>query len=470
VAGVTLYEMNAATGTLTLTGIAASQAQNELAASVIALMKPTGDMISVFNALGYAGEGGFKRLIKDAGGLVPAMKKVNDQAAKLGISMSDDFGRKEALVANTLLTGTLNKEYAKQLGVQTNAIDTLSEKFEAQSKTAAAQMVTFRNNVEALGISIGNALLPALNDVTAAINPVIIGIGNFTKDHKALTAVMIDSVGTVGLFALGISGVSYAVGTATKAYGLYNSMLVANTTITTIANRGIIASIANFNAMPFAIRGATFAMKGFQLATSAAFGELLVAYGIYKTVVGALDEKKRAGELNPLGLDMEGKATDKGNARILHNAGKTEGDFIKMQKYYHYKKQKDLMPGEYYNMMGGKSTNPFYRPTDRQIGVSADSTGIKAQMQIDQEMNTDSTFKAANGYTSNTPPPVMFGNSALGNGGFSQDSPLHLVVTLENNSTYSIGANVVSNNTAAKLSVKALSTTKRKDNSTDHIG
>lgn len=264
-AGVSLYEMNAATAAITATGITASQAQNELGASVLALMKPTGNLQTIFENLGYAGEGGFKKLIGSAGGLVPALDVINAKAKELGITMSEGFGRKEALVANILISkwGQRNAAYLEELAKQMDGVNTLNGKFAEQSKTAAAQMELFKNSATRLGVSLGNSLIPALNHLMKIVEPVIDGIAEFGQKHKTITGIIVDSLGTIGLLAVGISAVSFAFGTLGKSMILiegaiktYN-FLAGFAAVKTGAFTGALAENAA------ASKGAAFAMNGF---------------------------------------------------------------------------------------------------------------------------------------------------------------------------------------------------------------
>jgi TP901 family phage tail tape measure protein len=226
-AGVSLYEMNAATAAITATGITASQAQNELGAAVLALMKPTGNLQTLFESIGYEGEGGFKRLITATGGLVPAMEAINNQAKKLGITMSEDFGRKEALVANILLTGERNKAYKDLLAIQKDGNDTLTGKFGEQSETAAAKIQLFHNATERLGISIGNLLIPVLSKIINVVEPIIDGIALFAVSFSGLSELIVGGIAVFGVLAAGLAAVSMATYVATKATWLWTAATTA---------------------------------------------------------------------------------------------------------------------------------------------------------------------------------------------------------------------------------------------------
>lgn len=226
-AGVSLLEMNAATAALTVSGISASQAQVELAQSVTALIKPSTNLQTVYDALGYTGENAFKNIVAATGGLVPAMQSINKQARTMGVTMGEDFGNKRALVANIELTGTLNDTYKKYLAIQQNGQDTLTAKFGSQSEKAAAQVQLFWNGVNRLGISFGNVLIPAMNKLMAVFNPIMDGFVWFARTFPNITGFVVGGAAAFGVLSLGIAGTSFAIATLTKATWLWNAAMVA---------------------------------------------------------------------------------------------------------------------------------------------------------------------------------------------------------------------------------------------------
>jgi TP901 family phage tail tape measure protein len=299
-AGVSLFEMNAATAAITATGITASQAQNELGASVLALMKPTGNLQTIFENLGYAGEGGFKKLIQATGGLVPALEKINATANKLGITMSEDFGRKEALVANILLTGERKASYMEQLAKQLDGTNTLEGKFAEQNAKAAQRMQLFKNSANRLGISLGNLLIPVLEKAMGIIEPVIDGIADFAKEHKTLSKIIITSLGAFGLFAVAVGTISFAVGTLTRSFilletaGKAYNFLMGVMAVKTGTLNGVLMET------PAYAKGATFAVKGLNVALARSLVTLIAIYGIWKL------------------FDKKHEARDKMNAIMSH--------------------------------------------------------------------------------------------------------------------------------------------------------
>lgn len=96
-----------------------------------------------------------------------------------------------------------------------------SLKNEAAKKeaTAAAQMAKLKNNMQALAITVGNALLPVINDLVTAVMPYIQAAANWIRNNKALA-------GTIVKVALAASGLAYGVSIVAGAIGMYQKAVV----------------------------------------------------------------------------------------------------------------------------------------------------------------------------------------------------------------------------------------------------
>jgi TP901 family phage tail tape measure protein len=199
----TLKEFQAATAALTTTGTPAAQAQNQLKAAVIALQKPTKDMQAVFKKLGVTTE---KELIKKFGGLVPAMQAVNKTTNELGINNAKAWSSTEALASVTSLTGATYESYQQTLKAMTNGVDDLGIAFDKQSKTGKAQMQVLKNQVQVLGIQIGQALLPVLLELMKTVGPMVQSFSKWVKNNKVLFASIVKVVAVVGSLSFGLGG------------------------------------------------------------------------------------------------------------------------------------------------------------------------------------------------------------------------------------------------------------------------
>jgi len=88
-----------------------------------------------------------------------------------------------------------------------------------KEQTAAAQMAKLKNNMQALAITVGTALLPVINDLVAAIMPYIQSAANWVRNNKALA-------GTIVKVALAASGLAYGISIVAGAIGVYQKAAV----------------------------------------------------------------------------------------------------------------------------------------------------------------------------------------------------------------------------------------------------
>jgi len=111
----------------------------------------------------------------------------------------------------TDLQNISNKAFAEN-----NSLKNEAAKKEA---TAAAQMAKLKNNMQALAITVGNALLPVINDLVTAVMPYIQAAANWIRNNKALA-------GTIVKVALAASGLAYGVSIVAGAIGMYQKAVV----------------------------------------------------------------------------------------------------------------------------------------------------------------------------------------------------------------------------------------------------
>jgi len=197
--GVSFRELMAMTAAVTNTGVQTAEVQTEITGALISLNKRTSEMIDIQEKLsGHVGITGAE-FIEFSKTAVGAMEKVNNYATKNRLDLFKIYGRKEGALASIALTKLQNETY-KKLFATMNGGETINEAVAKQSQTTAYQMKVFKNNVEALGISVGNVLLPALNSVMKIVTPLVDVFSNFITNHKEL----IKDVAKLGLAVLGL--------------------------------------------------------------------------------------------------------------------------------------------------------------------------------------------------------------------------------------------------------------------------
>lgn len=126
----------------------------------------------------------------------------------------------------------------------------LNKEYDTKNKTMAAQLGKLKNNVQAVSITLGNALLPVINSIVEKVIPLVDRIGNWITQNKGLTATIIKMVAGFGVFALAVSAISFSVGIVQKATVLWNAALLANPIgLVIVAVAGLSLAIASVTGM-----------------------------------------------------------------------------------------------------------------------------------------------------------------------------------------------------------------------------
>lgn len=235
-AGVQLDDFVAATAALTTSGMPAAQAQNRLRATITALQKPTSQMKKVFKELGVATD---KEMIQKFGGLKGSMEAIVSTSEKLNLNVADVVSSSEAFGAVMSLTGEQNKAYKDTLDLMRDGTNALDDAFEKQSKTAKGTMQIAKNNFQSLAITLGNVLIPMINDLMSVVTPMIERFASWISANKPLVKTIMKVAAGVAAFAFAVSGISGVVGIATKVVAAFNFVLALNPAILIAA--GIVA-------------------------------------------------------------------------------------------------------------------------------------------------------------------------------------------------------------------------------------
>lgn len=224
-AGVKLSDFQAATAALTVTGAPASQAQNQLKASIVALQKPTAEMTKIFKKLGVSSE---KDLIAKEGSLVGAFNAVNKAGTGMGINLAKAWSSTEASSAVTGLLGANNQAYIDTLKDMQSGTDALTGAFAKQQETTASKVQLAKNNMEALSITIGTQVAPILSSLIDVITPIITSFTTWISENPKLTkTIAFLGLGLLGLSAI-IKGVTFATTAWSVAQTVLNFIMTAN--------------------------------------------------------------------------------------------------------------------------------------------------------------------------------------------------------------------------------------------------
>jgi len=153
-AGVTMQEANAAIATLTSAGVPTSVATTQIRSALVALQRPSEDMTSLFNELGFESA----QAAIDSQGFSFALNAVSDRAGGSNGKMIELLGSVEAVSAVQILAGTGADKFSEQLDAQADSAGATGDAFNEIDSTRSAE----RNKIafENLSLTVGTILLP----------------------------------------------------------------------------------------------------------------------------------------------------------------------------------------------------------------------------------------------------------------------------------------------------------------------
>jgi TP901 family phage tail tape measure protein len=161
--------------------------------------------------IGLSAEVVKKMIGRDAqGALVTFLAQVKKAPDLMG-TLSDLFGMEYADDIAKLV-GSMDT-YQKAVGLvgdQTAYAGSMQKEYEARSATTANNLQLLKNQMSRLGITVGNALLPALNSLVGALMAPIDSLANLAERFPLVTQVVVGTVGAV----LGLKVATIALGYA----------------------------------------------------------------------------------------------------------------------------------------------------------------------------------------------------------------------------------------------------------------
>lgn len=206
-------DLAAATAYLTTKGNTASQATTQLSAMMTAMMNPNETMKKGLAELGFeSGEAAVKQL-----GLVGAMVALQSTQTASTDGMAKMLGSTEALRGVTSLTETAFRDFSATFkeGI-TGATDAAQA---IQLESPAAQFDLLSSRVQALGITVGQILIPPLLRLAEAVMPIVDSVLTWARTNpEAMTtlvgiaAAAVAAGPVIGLLGGAITAVTTAVG------------------------------------------------------------------------------------------------------------------------------------------------------------------------------------------------------------------------------------------------------------------
>lgn len=158
-AGVSFQEVNAAIATLTAGGTPTSVATTQIRAALVGLQRPSEELDSIFQALGFDNA----QLAIESKGLGFALDAVKDASNGSNGTLQQLLGSVEAVAAANVLAGTGSDKFTEELERQAGAAGATDKAFEEVDKSRSLERlgIVFKN----IAIQVGTVLLPLIEDI-----------------------------------------------------------------------------------------------------------------------------------------------------------------------------------------------------------------------------------------------------------------------------------------------------------------
>lgn len=162
----------------------------------------------------------------------------------------------------------------------------MEKEYQARAATTANALVIFRNQITALGITIGSVLLPAVNSVLKTVSPWIGKVTELAQAHPVVTKAIVATAGAlitmrIATFAAGFA-FTYLRGGALRVVGALAGAR-AQMALTAVSARavGAAATVANGGLVGMAARGIPAVVTGVR-----AIGAAFISTGIGALITG----------------------------------------------------------------------------------------------------------------------------------------------------------------------------------------
>ncbi|KEP69637.1 tail protein [Thioclava dalianensis] len=177
---------------------------------------------AAFAKLGLSSAKVAKSMQKDAvGTTIDVMEKINALPKHLQASVTSDlFGDEARALAPLINNLDLVRESVGLVSDQQNYAGSAEKEYAARAQTTANNLQLMRNQMSRLGITIGDAVLPPLNDLLKAATPIVESFTAWAKEHKPLVKWLL--VGAAAVGGLAVAGGALL----TAAGGLIGTMAI----------------------------------------------------------------------------------------------------------------------------------------------------------------------------------------------------------------------------------------------------
>jgi TP901 family phage tail tape measure protein len=236
--GVSFEEVTAFISTFTLSGVSASEATNALGRTLATIIKPSKQARAALEEAGLSVEE--LRDIIARRGLTAALLEVEHRFDEAGLELADFFSRITGLRGVLFNTGASAADFAHNLKLISESAGITENGFATVTRTTRFMLDQFKASLNVVAIAIGQALLPALNELLRAIIPLAVGFAKFAEANPGIIKL---SVALAGLVA--------AVGPVLIIFGFVSNALGGIVTLigrVSAGTLGAVGAFAKFNA------------------------------------------------------------------------------------------------------------------------------------------------------------------------------------------------------------------------------
>lgn len=190
--GISFDSLGGMMAFLTTKGVTASQAMTQVRGAITALLTPNKEMTTILSGLGYqTGQAAIKNL-----GLQGTLEALQREATRTGANYNLALGSIEAIngavALSTSAAADAMNEFETGITGATNAAK------EIQLTSAKSQLDLLTASIDALKISVGDALTPSLVQLVQFLTPVINGFRTFVQDNPQLVTAVLTVITVLG--------------------------------------------------------------------------------------------------------------------------------------------------------------------------------------------------------------------------------------------------------------------------------
>ncbi|MFW6031005.1 MAG: phage tail tape measure protein [Myxococcota bacterium] len=219
--GVTFDEVGGFVATFTRLGVSAEEAVVALRGALNVLQRPTDGARDALQGMGMSIEG--LRISIAERGLSRTLVDLVQRAEETGVEIAAVIPNVRALSGVLGTAGVQGEQFEKIVDDVGDSVGILDDAFERVQETPAQTFAQLRASVEALAISVGDALAPTLNEVLRSLLPVL-------RTLREVDAETVQSTARVVALVAAIGPLIFLAGSAARTVSqLANTLLLART-------------------------------------------------------------------------------------------------------------------------------------------------------------------------------------------------------------------------------------------------